>query len=399
MERTSRSGLIYSPYGVNVVDKTFCIFIALLPFICIYNFPFIDVSVGTVLLILFLPHLLIKIQLGKVRRTNTRSTVFLVFILYIYLSFRSEGNARQIVLNLTAAITLWAISKGALNENLFRRYLENFAIFNSALVALQVGSHYLLGRNLQFVQFSLLQADYRATYGNALSLFSLYRPTGLFLEPAYFSEYCLFALISCLFPIYGKPNFRRAAFICFGIILTTSGMGIVLMTLILALYVFLNREKLDKKIKRGAALIVLFVIAMLILSRFSFFNQALQRVFSSYEGYNALEGRTGSWQRAISSLNSTERMFGLGGEHKYVFYLSGFPDTIYRFGIIGVVLELLVFVNIIFKKRNGYILSSCLVYVVLFCVAHLTGVFLQVFYYSIVLIGLLSNESETINLR
>ena len=68
----------------------------------------------------------------------------------------------------------------------------------------------------------------------------------------------------------------KAIAIVAGCILTTSGMGIALTAGVFGWYAFLNRQRIDKKIVNILRLIPVLMIGLLILSRTSFFQTALQ---------------------------------------------------------------------------------------------------------------------------
>lgn len=364
--------------STNIVRELYTFIIALLPIILVYNTPAVNLSLGTVVLLLFLPYALFCIT-KRIDRAFT-GLVGIIVILYVYFIARSQGDVRTILLYVAGCIHLCGFATGSVDADRFRSAVEKIAVISALCVFLQVISHYMLGKNISFTILSALQRDYKLIYYEQVSRFSLYRPTGLFLEPAMLSEYCIFALISCLFPAGGNIKKTRVALITAGIVLTTSGIGTLLSALVFGWYFFIKRESLSKWGRNVFRGIALAAIALLILSRFSFFNAAMARVFTNFEGYNALEGRTWRWSQAINPMKGQLLWLGYGALEDFPYYLTGIPDTIYRCGLIAVILEILLLIRLIAKKNNTFVRLSGIVFLVLLFVAKITSVPYQVFF-------------------
>lgn len=368
---------------VTFFDDFYHLCIALLPVLYIINVPGLNISLGTIILIGFVPHSLICVIKGLNRKNRIKAIPFLIF--YIYLIFRSDGNVTRIILCCAAFLILYGQMRGGINNDKIRKIIEVFALFNVALLLLQVVSYYGLHIRIQYIPRNLIYEEYQNAY--VFRDFSgLYRPSALFLEPSHFSQYCIFALISALFPAHGtQPNMKKAFAIGLGCILTTSGMGIGLTAGVFAWYVILNRQRIDKKILNIMRLIPVLVIALLILSRTEFFQIALQRIFSTVEGYNAISGRTHNWDDAIGSMHGNLLWFGYGDSQTYRLYLTGLADTIYKYGVMCVVLEGICFLYLMMKKVDNFVWCCCIVFATLFCVAHITNFVSQVFYFGILI--------------
>lgn len=368
---------------VTFFDDFYHLCIALLPVLYIINVPGINISLGTVILIGFIPHSLLYIFKGINRKNRIKAFFFLVF--YIYLIFRSDGNTTRIILCCAAFVLLYGQMKGTVNNAKIRSIIEAFALINVTLLVLQVVSYYGLHIRIQYIPRNLIYEEYQNSY--VFRDFSgLYRPSALFLEPSHFSQYCIFALISTLFPAQSNlPNMKKAIAIGAGCILTTSGMGIGLTAGVFAWYIFLNRQRIDKKILNILRLIPVLIIGLLILSRTEFFQTALQRIFSTVEGYNAISGRTHNWDDAIGTMHGNLLWFGHGDSQTYRLYLTGLADTIYKYGVVCVILEGICFLYLMIKKVDNYVWCCCIVFAILFCVAHITNFVSQVFYFGILI--------------
>lgn len=394
MRKTVTLSLKYGKNKLNTIDKAYHWYIGLLPVLIVYNFPILNFSLGTVLLLMFVPHALLYI-VTNVKKTKKISIIPLM-IFYVYLCTRADGDINTYIINIAAIIHFGAIISGALQGEYIRKIMVQFAIFNTGLVLVQVLFHYIMRMDLYFVGFSMLQRDFALTYTQAISSSSLFRPTAMFLEPAFFSQYCLFAIISLLFPQDGLVNIKKVGAIALGIVATTSGMGIVLTVFVFGWYVLINRQKLGSKIVSIFKWTVIVFIILLILSCIPFFQQAMMRVFSNLDGYNALTGRTGNWQRALDGMVGMDLWIGYGRSVRYPFYLSGVPYMVYYYGLIGIGLELGFIFYIMLKKRNNFVWCTSVVFVGLLCVAQIVSVYLQLFYFSLLITeAIISNQRKS----
>lgn len=383
----------YRHSEMNPFDKIYHICMALLPVLYIYNFPVIHFSVGTILLLVFTPHSMIYIFMRN--RQYQRINLLIFFIFYLYLIIRGNNDIKNIILMMSAFINICGMVNGSLRGKYFRDIIETFAVISFAVVLVQTLLHYVMHQNISFVFFSLLQNAYKERYSDVVYHTALFRPTGFFLEPSHYSEYCLFALISILFPENENANMKKAIIVAMGIVITTSGMGILFTGVIFCWYLLLNPGNIKVKIKRFFKWGFLLGCMLLLLNFIPFFRSALDRVFSTDDkGYNAVEGRTGHWSEAIRSLHDNAVYIGHGAEKDFGKYLTGLPDTLYHYGIIGLVLQILIFAFMLLRKVNNYVLCSTVVFLGLFCAAHLTGTCLQLFYYSFILVEVVRPKKQ-----
>ena len=360
------------------IDGIYTLCVALLPVLCLLNVPVVNISLGTVLLLLFAPYAIVRIMMA-LKDGRPRITAFFFFLFYLYLIFRADGSVSQMVLCAATFFHLWGIACGSVKTEKLRRYVELYALLNAALLLLQVLLYYGVHIKLPFLPASLFHRDFRQSWVFRNEP-GLYRPSALFLEPSHFAQYCCFALISFLFPRKGKPNLIKAGFIALGCVLSTSGMGIAMVCAIFAWYFLVSRVKLESKLFYVFLFTPLVLLGLFLILRLPFVQTALRRVFSNVDGYNAVRGRTGQWSRAIAPMAGTDLWFGYGNSADYPYYLAGLADTIYKFGLIGTLLEFACFLHLMFRKFDRYIWCCCLVFLALFYVAHLTSFYSQIFY-------------------
>jgi len=384
----------YSRITIEGVDDIYHFCIALLPVLCLLKVPAFNISLGTVLLIAFIPYSVFNILNGLKYGASNISALFF-FVFYLYLCLRADGSLPHAVLCIATFIHLWGITCGAIDSEKLRKNIERYAIINSLLIVLQVMIYYGVHYKVQFLPQALFHEDFQNSYVFRETT-GLYRPSALFLEPSHFSQYCCFALISTLFPKKEKINVKRAGLIALGCVLSTSGMGILMTGVIFCWRVFFSRAKKGTKLYKVIKWSPVVLIGLLILIQIPFIQTAFQRVFSNVDGYNAVHGRTGQWERAVGSMTGTTLWFGYGNNAKYPYYLAGLADTIYKYGIIGAFLEFACFLYLMFRKFDRYVWCCCVVFLALFCVAHLTSFYSQIFYFGLAVAESVATKNHSV---
>lgn len=368
---------------INVITDIYHVCVALLPALYCVNIPILKISLGTVLLIALVPYALIFILTDN--NFNNWRAFIPFFLFYAYLVIRADADIAHIVLCVVTLINLWAIGCGSISTEKFRKIIEYFALVNTALILIQTVSYYCFGYKINYLEPSWVYESFRKCYAFRSDP-GLYRPSALFLEPSNYTQFCCFALISALFPANdAKVNWRRVALIALGCLLTTSGMGMVIMIGSAAWYALFKKGDFSTLIVRIVKCVIVFAIAVVILMQIPMFQTAFNRVFNEVDGYNAIRGRTGNWNSAIATMQGTDLWFGHGGSAKYPYYLNGLADTIYKYGILGVGLEMICFLHLMRIKVSNYVWCSCIAFIGLFCFAHLTSFFSQVFYFGMIL--------------
>ena len=379
---------------INGISKAYHICIGLLPVLCLLNVPGVNISLGTVLLILFVPHALFEV-VQCLKNGKLRVSSFFFFVFYLYMIFRADGSSTRIVLCIAAYINLLGICCGSIKTEKIRKIIEVFAIINFVLIVMQILSYYGLHHRIQYIPQALIHREFKESYVFR-DLSGLYRPSALFLEPSHYAQYCCFALISVLFPSDGKVDLKKAAMIGLGCILTTSGMGIMLTFGIFVWYIIFNRTSKGIKLFNILKWVPVIAIGIVVLLQIPFFQTAIQRVFSSVEGYNAISGRTGQWDRAIGPMKGSVLWLGYGNSASYPYYLTGLADTIYKYGVVGVILQFVCFLHLMLRKFGNFVWCCCIVFILLFCFAHLTSFYVQVFYFGIVVADAIQSNRRRI---
>lgn len=386
-----------------LVTNLFQYCVALMPLLYILNVPLLNVSLGTVLLILFLPYSVLCVtKRFKQKDRNSKNLLGLILFaaFYLYICIRSGGSLSTMAMSVIALVHIGGMLCGSVQTDKIRRILVTFAMICVGLVVIQTVAYYLFDWRIQYLPQSIVHEQFRGSYVFRTAE-GLFRPSALFLEPSHFIQYCCFAIISVLFPSKGKADPERAVVLAIGCVLTTSGMGIALVCGI-AVWYFVAEYLIKGKIKSyRPKQIILFALAcaigLLLIAQIPFIKLALMRVFSTVDGYNAIVGRLGLWKLkdAIGTMEIVPMLFGYGNPAQYEFYLTGLVDTIYKLGLVGLLLELICFGWLMWRKRNHYVWGSCLTFLALFAVAHLTSVFAHIFYFGIIIAEAVEASKQT----
>ncbi|MPM83509.1 hypothetical protein SDC9_130573 [bioreactor metagenome] len=190
-----------------------------------------------------------------------------------------------------------------------------------------------------------------------------------------------------------KPRYSKAAFVSLAILGTTSGMGIALVAAVWAWHLLTCKRYagFSRKIMMIFGAVFVGVFMFFILSQLSFFNLAIQRVFGSVDGYNAIWGRTLYWDMYITSLTGSDLIFGLGYTALPDIYFTGLMRFIYCYGIVGTALFYLSTFSI-FLFTRGF--SRCLIFVFsgILLIANLTGFITMIFYFCLAFAGFITNS-------
>lgn len=365
-----------------------CFLLAILPISASYKFFDFNIGLGTALIGIFSIYSVLSIL-------SSKTIIIPLFILvqYCYFIIRKLGYYTDITLLLASLISMFTICQGKINHSKLRNIIEIIALINSFLLFIQVFFHYIAGVNINYIIINWLNESSQVGSNTG----SLYRPSALFLEPAHFAQYCSIALLSTLFPITGKRvKYVRAFLISAGILLTTSGIGIVLSVGILGWYILFTKRKNGSKIIYLFFGILSATIAGIILYQIPFIKLSITRIFGKVDGYNALSGRLWAWNVTIKKMTGHTLIFGYGTDRFFDGYLTGLMQIIMNYGIIGLILLILSFLYAINKNHNNFIFLGSIIYLGLIIVADVVSVYSMVFYTGIIYTGIMDKKQNII---
>ena len=391
-------------------DKFFVLLIAISPILQHYKGIFVDS--GALALILGLLYAIIKML--KKTKISQRSIV-VVFPLLLYFLFQviDHGTSLSELMRVVCLIVFaLAFSSEAVSPKLFIRIAVSVSCIASVLIILQYICYYALGFHLQLVPASLLLNSANqwvllaqtGRIGITGKVSNLYRPSTFFLEPAHMFLYLFPPLFyELLHPDFGSGEKRKAILISIGIILSTSGMGIVVTASVWLLH-FAKRGGKDSKLSltklmrpRNVITIILIIVAITFLYfRVEFFQKALLRVLSSSGRESVISGRIASGNAYISSMRGRQLIFGISDSYvdEIEFHMSGFNGAIYRYGIIGTVLSYIFYVKCLFDLKDQQFWISVVILIISFFSAHTHAAFYMLYFITFLLYGYCSQNSK-----
>ena len=367
--------------GVINVRSLYSVIIALIPVIMIFNVPVLNIGFSTLLLGLFAPFALLRYSSGK------RLVGILPFlVLFGYFIYRSVGSLMNQFLLVIVLIHVYGAIQGSLKLHVMRKTVETVAVIGTACVILQTLLYYVFGFSLMYLIPTFVLEENREILTRMSMSNGMYRPAAFFLEPSHYAQYCCIALLSTLFPEEErKADLKKALWIVFGCLLTTSGIGIALSVGVFGLYVLFAQRKKGTKLISLIGWLLAIAVAFFVLMQFDFFANALQRVFGEVDGYNAIWGRTLFWDMYIGSLKGKDLLMGLGVVDMPDGYMTGLMELIYCYGQYGLTLMIAVLAWLFIGSRNAMARGVCLIYAGLMCFADVFSFLSLTFWFCIIL--------------
>lgn len=144
-----------------------------------------------------------------------------------------------------------------------------------------------------------------------------YRPCAIFSEPSHLAE---FVLLSFYYSLFIERNFKLICFYSLGLIITTSGLGIIGGLLLWIIYIFTNKKETStrnfishkKGIRILIRILVIFVTVYVGIRFYVFMlgsdNWLLQRLASG----GTIDARVYRSFDIFGSMNTFEKIFGVG---------------------------------------------------------------------------------------
>lgn len=354
--------------------------ISLLPVIMMYKVPIVNLGLSTVIIALLLIPAGIKI-ISNANSTFklTRLTPFFLYLLYAC----TKSPMQMVILLFSVLVHLSAISYGIMDVDLLKRIVRRIAIIAALAVMLQTVSHIIFNYHVQMININWCldsMESYRSVITTGIGKSeTLYRPSAFFLEPSHLAEYCIIALAVCLFN--EKPDKKSALVISVGILLSTSGIGILS---VFGMWIYWFVKKSQRRIIDDLPKIIAGIIAVgivfLALNQFESFRVVISRFTGQSEtGYNAIHGRFFWWDTYFKNFTFTDLFWGFGYSSLPDVYFTGMMTQLYAYGILGLSLFIIaLIVQFIKSKYSNRVLI--LIYFALLFGANLTGFISLIFY-------------------
>ena len=364
----------------NLLGKIFAFVIAILPFLAMYRSGVPGFSLADVVLVLCGFVVLLNLS-NKVNFCVADTTLFFCglgfLLLFLFLSSLLQGRIdvncfiRTIRYLFYVAIVFLVSSK----SNLFflKRMIVAISLVSTCYIIIQTILYDLFGVVLHGY-FSVIPLyvdgyatlDYEHIYSSIM-----FRPTSFFLEPAHYARYVLIAL--CLIFFDGTTVQTKkilwATFISFGILLSTSSQGYVIMLFLWLAFFALKRNYIESVWLRNLVLgIVVFLpLCFLALLELDFVNNTINRSFDNDSlSSNGAFGARMNGLFSFVELPMIYKIIGMGFGAVPKVWVSSFGYWLYGTGVFVTVLYLAFMIknSISLSKSNKWVfVVFCLLFV------------------------------------
>lgn len=368
-------------------SKGYALFLSLIPVLLMYRFPGLGIGISTLMILIGLVYSTIVIILNVSKVDFRVISVVLIYLIYVFI----KSTGMDAVLPIIILVHILAISTGFVDVYYLRKYIETISAVASICLISQVVIHTIFGIHVPLINSNYIiesLSDYIRPINTGYSgAVNFYRPSAFFLEPSHFTQYCILGLGSRLFS--NNRNKKVNILITLGIFLTTSGMGFVLVFAIWGWWYISNYGKNSLKQNAGRILLVIVLIPVIIyvMSRTQYFGNVINRFLlpeNSSGSVNAISGRTFWWNTYFRGLSWRELIFGFGSYSLPDRYFTGFMTVLYAYGIIGVVLLIISYINIALRDKS-LARTFCIMYIGLFFLANLTGMLNIIFCFGVII--------------
>lgn len=400
----------YGSNNITLIDKICALLLALSPILQHYKGVYLNAGFSVLLLIS--PYVMMKLVvklMGGRHDSKCFGAIIPLLFFQLYKMVDHGASGGKILYGFFMLMIFTAVAYGCINIKCFVKYAAVISVTAGILLILQYICFYLLHFHLQLVPSSLLLPESSAWIsGVQTGLYGLrgvkngfYRPSAFFLEPSHLFIYTFPTLcILLLSPNMNKKRIRMAILISIGMILSTSGMGVVIAIGVWIVYFALYRSNCGKEnvanlknlFSGKNVLMLVAIVAVLIFAYFrvEVFRSMISRIFSSGSagGSTAIDGRTRLARMLVGGLSGTSLLFGLTEDVSDInFNLSGFYSTLYKYGLVGVALSYLFYASGIFKLKGAYFWMTLIIVVISFFTAHTHGTFYMLYYVIVIVNG------------
>lgn len=377
----------YSDKNMKIsINKMYNLYIVLLPIISFYRVPFMNFGWGIFLLFVFFPYIVAVLIKKKVRRLDIT-----VIVYFSYLMIRSIDNIQSVILYCLVLLNIFAASE-TIDIGKIYAWFINVSIIASAIILIQK-SLYLIGVDVSFTVNQWLLSDF-SEVNTLLNQGTLVRTSGIFMEPSHFAQYVIVGFTILLFEKekINRENYKIKIIIIFlGVIVSTSGLGILSLGVILGIYFLFCKHNYNTSfIVRLLVFIVIVPVLYFVILKIPIINLSITRVFGTVDSYNAIAGRSVYTDLYLSMLHGFELFFGVGYQEIEV-YLTGAMTLIYRFGIVGIC-SFIIMMGKLSLKQNRSQRMIALYYMVIIFGANVVGFLNYLFYLVYICGGKKSND-------
>lgn len=400
-------------YGIEnkaFLDKLCAMLLALSPIL--QHYKGIYINAGLFVLILLVPYLSLKLILIIQNKSEDIYCVVALIPLVLFQLYKMVDHTISMGKVIYAAfiiVVFVAIACGCVNIKYFIKCTTLISVAASICLIAQYGCFYLFGFHLQFVPTQFLLPESSAwILGVKTGLFGIngepngfYRPSAFFLEPSHLFLYSFPVLcLLLLSPDINKKRKQCAVLVSTGMILSTSGMAVATTIGIwIVYYAFYNSKNNQTNIARlknmfsAKNLLILFLILIVLIIAFfeiEIFQNTVLRIFSTGDtgSSTAIEGRTRLARMLVNGMSGKTLLVGVTENVNEInFNLSGFYATLYKYGVIGIVLSYLFYVLGVLRLKGSGFWISLIIVIISFFTAHTHGTFYMLYYVIVIMNG------------
>ncbi|WP_078543562.1 hypothetical protein [Litchfieldia alkalitelluris] len=351
--------------------KIYTVLIALLPIIAIYASGVPGINLGELFLVAFWAYSLIFVKKGVFNSYSQVNILiffgwYAIFSTFISMFFDSSQINDVMVRTIRFCFYLFVIvylSRKFFSLNYAIKVIKFVSIAGTFYIIIQNISYRFFGLILKgFLPFIPVYTSQYETYDYAgLYETIFYRPTSFFLEPAHYSQYVLIALVLFLFKEeFNIKNIISSVFITIGVLLSTSGQGLIIATLIWFVYMLnllLAKREIWKKRLLGITFPIITLAVLPFLLRSEIIQNNISRILSSGSATSTAVGaRTSGYLTFIMEDSIFIKLFGAGfGNTPHGVWFAGLSYILYCLGIIGFLFLLGIFLIYYLKANSKFI--------------------------------------------
>lgn len=394
---------IFGQQNIISGERFFAFLLAMSPILQHYKGPIGNAGITAIsvsLLFYVMKGLMNGLLGGILYRGREVALVVPLIIFSIYKATIHGVNVMSLLQAFVIIAYYLLLAEGYINLGCILRMSYGISVVASVLIVLQNVSYYLFGVHIQMVPVSLLLSESSAWIGAVRTghigvngaYTALYRPSAFFLEPSHMFLY-LFPILYLILlsPDMNKWKKRSAILLSAGMMLSTSGMGIVIVAVGWVLYFSLgNGEKNQVKIKnilKGKNIVILcavIVLGLIVARMVPTLWQSVERILSG----DAISGRVTRSSDLLKTLGGGDLLVGVTNTLEGIeFNMSGFAATLYKFGIVGIILSYMFYVYCALRLEAPYNWIGRVILVVSFFSAHTHGTLFMLYYVMILLRG------------
>lgn len=298
--------------------------------ICLMNNARVRIEPLLMILVLYTLITIVPVIIGRAETFSPFSSVLMRTLRFVLMLFTLLG---------VGYASFYSSSK-------YKVVLRFVSLFAAGYIYLQFFFFHLFGYKLRNV-FGPIKGG--GEFSSSLGEYEyVYRPPSFFLEPSHVCYFLIPFLCFVLFSkrVFSRRSFVEALFVTGGILLTTSGQGLVIVAFCWLIWALLQLKQLNLKS------LFLILIPLLILISTIDISYTINRVFTSDE-LNAVDARSSGYS-LVSEMSLPQLIIGNGfGNYPEEVYFASFADVLYCTGIIGLICVLTLFFSL-FVRGNTF---------------------------------------------